>query len=263
MAATTAGTPAGPSTVWSALFADAEAQGLNVAVAVPREAIEGAFAQAAARQAEHGLGAGLPVTAPRMLHPGYRTAVVLGSAGRAFWESFRAATADLRGNDPLDRHTARVADALLEHLRKEDPKAQAAFPFNHARRIVPFMALTGHLPWARPQPFGLAVHPRFGPWFAWRAALLTQLAPPAAPKAEANPCAACPAPCVEACPAGAVDKGGFHWPDCISFRRDQAPCRETCLSRETCPAGAEFRYGRDQLAYHYTASLRMIEEGRV
>jgi hypothetical protein len=60
-----------------------------------------------------------------------------------------------------------------------------------------------------------------------------------------------------------VAKDAFSWPACIGFRRSQAPCRETCLAREACPAGAEFRYGRDQLAYHYTASLRMIEDGRV
>jgi hypothetical protein len=265
--------------VWGRLAAAAESAGLNVRVAVTRAPVDAAFAQA--RERARAAGPSLPVrTAPADWCPGYRAALVLGSAGRTLWERLRRTLAGGAGStgapaeperadpDPVDRLTERTVAPLLALLREADSAAQSAFPFRHARQIVPFQALTQHLPWATPQPLGLLVHPRVGPWFAWRAVLLTTLEAPAAwAEARASPCVTCPAPCVTACPSQAVDKAGFRWGDCVDYRLRERPCRATCLARQACPAGADFRYGADQLAYHYGASLRMLrrwaeEQGR-
>jgi hypothetical protein len=250
-------------TLWQDFSAAADAAGLNVQVAVGREPVDAAFD--AARQRSRGAGPNAAPgaarsTAPADLAPHYRSAIVLGSAGRRLWERMGSAGGTPPAEaDPLDRLTERTLAPLLDLLRTADPTAQSAFPFRHPRQLVPFLALTQHLAWARITPMGILVHPRVGPWFAWRAALLTALAPPLAlTDSRESPCAACPAPCVTACPAQAVDKEGFRWGDCVDYRVREAPCRETCLARQACPVGPDFRYGPDQLAYHYGASLRMI-----
>lgn len=246
-------------TLWQAFEAAADEAGLNVRVAVPGDAVDTAFAQV--RQRRPAAGPAIPPgAAPRDLAPGYRWAIVLGSAGRRLWERLQAQPeAERAAPDPLDRLTERTAEALLALLWKADPRARSAFPFRHARQLVPFQALTQHLPWAGMAPLGILVHPRVGPWFAWRAALLTALEPPGHLQEHGeSPCVICPAPCVSACPAQAVDQRGFRWEACAEFRLRKAPCRETCLARQACPAGAAFRYAPDQLAYHYGASLRML-----
>ncbi len=252
-----------PSAVWERLAAQAEAAGLNVRVPVSRAAVAAAFAGAQERWRERARTAGpglAPLTAPADLCPGYRTALVLGSAGRGLWARLQALPeAERAAPDPLDRLTEQTVAPLLEVLRGADPAAQSAFPFRHPRQIVPFQALIEAEPWARVQPLGILVHPRVGPWFAWRAVLFTTLeAPPAWWEPREAPCVTCPAPCVTACPSHAVDAAGFRWGDCVDYRLREAPCRATCLARQACPAGAEFRYGVDQLAYHYGASLRML-----
>jgi ferredoxin len=162
--------------------------------------------------------------------------------------------------NPLDRYTISVVEALVSLLREHDPAAIAAYPFRHERQLVPFAGLLQGWERFRLPPFGVLIDPVHGPWFAWRAALLASLPLPLhLPEGEA-PCVACPAPCVKACPAGAVDPAGFRWKDCVHYRLDEESCRERCLAREACPAGAGSRYPAEEIAYHYRASLRMIRE---
>jgi len=209
---------------------------------------------------------GLPAApaTPAALHPAYRQVVVLGSAGPAFWRGFQAqhaGTPDPAGN-PLDRYTERVVEALLAELRADDPTAVAVYPFRHARQVLGFGRLLGDAPWLASAPFGVMVAPAAGPWWALRGALLTALAWPPDPPAGESPCAACPAPCVAACPAGAVAKAGFAWEACADSRLGGPTCRETCLARLACPAGADCRYPPDEIAHHYRASLRELEAWR-
>jgi len=242
---------------WTAFKRQAEAEGLNVRMVRTRKAVESAFAAASGSAAS-----------PAVFHPTYRRAVLLGSAGTPLWERFRAAGPDGGTAHPLDRYTERAVERVLAALRGVDAGAVAVYPFSHARRIVPFLAFLQDTSLLRMTPFGVGVHARFGPWFAWRAAVLTSLPLPASalptkntaaesPRQE-SPCVACPAPCTDACPAGVVAKAGFGWQGCVDFRVREAPCRATCLAREACPVGAEFRYAPEQMAYHYEVSLRTI-----
>ena len=149
-------------------------------------------------------------------------------------------------------------------LRDQDPAAVSAYPFRHERRVLPFAGLTQDIAAFRVAPFGVQVDPLHGPWFAWRAALFTALELPLhVPEGEA-PCVRCPAPCVRACPVGAVDRSGFRWRDCIGHRVAEESCRERCFAREACPVGVASRYSDEEIRYHYGASLRMIRrfEGR-
>lgn len=232
--------------------------GLTRLWVVPRDAV-----QAAAGSAAQG-------PTPARLHPGYRSALVLASAGPDFWRRARTALAAGAGpmarlrrdvlpppaEDPLDRYTERVVEALAERLRREDDSALAVYPFRHERQVLGFRHLLGSAPFlAAPVPFGVTVAPDDGPWWALRGALLTALdLPPDAPRGE-SPCPACPAPCVGACPAGAVHRAGLDWPACVDFRLGGDTCAATCHARLACPVGAPLRYDAEAIAHHYTASL--------
>ncbi len=76
---------------------------------------------------------------------------------------------------------------------------------------------------------------------------------PAEPLGDA--CAGCPAPCVAACPAGAVRLGGFSVADCHARRRTAPACHLSCEARLRCVRGVEHRYSDEQLAFHMAASM--------
>lgn len=233
-----------------ALHERAQAAGLTLRWVVPRSAIDPRFAHASWRTAT-----------PATLHPGYRSAIVLASAGPDFWRAFRdAVPAAPDSADPLDGHTERVVDSLCDTFRAADPTAMAVYPFRHERQLLGFPRLLADLgEWTAAAPFGIVVHPRAGPWWALRGALLTALALPPTPDAAPSPCPECPAPCVTACPAGAVRKSGFAWRPCADYRLRAPTCRETCLSRLACPVGPAFRYDEPAIAFHHRASLRELE----
>jgi hypothetical protein len=247
---------------WQILLTQARAVGLNHLRPASREAVEARFAGGAASLPTQSAN----LAPPSRFHPDYRCALLLGSAGPAFWQGFRIGAAgppDLARN-PLDAYSERVVEALAGILRAWDPTALAVYPFRHLRRLLGFqwLADAAGAP-SSPAPFGVALDVEFGPWFAWRGALLTRLAPPPLqaplPAPAAGPCAPCPAPCAEACPAGAVSKSGFDWQRCAAYRLAEPTCKETCLARLACPVGTAYRYGPEQMAYHYRASLREIE----
>lgn len=202
-----------------------------------------------------------PARTPATLHPGYRAALVLASPGRMFWEGFRGAVPRMEtaGPNPLDRYSEEVVEALAGRLGHHDPTALTVYPFHHERQLLGFGRLVGGARWTASTPFGMTVDPHFGPWFAWRGAILTALDWPTTPMPETTACEGCPAPCVTACPSGAVALAGFDWETCADFRVNARTCRETCPARLACPVGSQYRYGEEQMRYHYGASLRMIE----
>ena len=202
-----------------------------------------------------------PTLTPAALHPGYRAVVLLASPGRTFWEGFRRRVPRLddAGPNPLDRYSEEVVEALARRLGKHDPTALTVYPFHHERQLMGFNRLVGGARWTVSTPFGMTVDPHFGPWFVWRGAILTALDWPPTTPPETPACEGCPAPCVTACPSGAAALSGFDWETCADFRLNARTCRETCLARIACPVGTQYRYGAEQLRYHYGASLRMIE----
>lgn len=230
----------------------AATHGLTRVWVVDRAPVDAAFARA-------GLS-----PAPATLFPAYRRVVVLGSAGPDFWRRLRAEGSPVPdpAADPLDRYSERIVEGLRAWLQGVDPAAVSVYPFRHVRQLPGFVHLLGTAPWLASAPFGVLVEPQAGPWWALRGALLTTLAWPPDPPQGESPCTACPAPCVAACPAGAVAKAGFAWEACADYRLSGPTCRETCLARLACPVGAAFRYDADAIAHHHRASLRELERWR-
>ena len=196
---------------------------------------------------------------PERYHSTYRTILLLGAGGRGFWEQFQAAPEAHDGlPDPLDRFSVRQVDSLAAIVRSWDPTAVSAFPFRHPQQVIPFQALVSHTGLTRPAPFGVAIHPIYGPWFAWRGLILCELEWPETSGLETSPCHRCSAPCLQACPAAAARPEGLIWERCLQERRRESPCRGTCASRTACIVGTEHQYGSHQTAYHAAASLREI-----
>lgn len=191
---------------------------------------------------------------------GARGAVVVGSGGPSFFERFERGSRQARDGqpNPLDRYTRETVEAAAA-------SALAPWGVRHATRF-PFLTSApaqAHLPFQRlgraaglggPGPLGIQVHPVYGPWWAYRALIVVDRAlPEAAPVGDG--CAGCHAPCVAACPAGAVQTSGFLVPACHARRRTAEPCRLSCVARITCIRGPEHRYRDEELAFHMAASM--------
>ena len=234
----------------------AMARGLNVLWAIPRKVVLDALPPEGFMPARDSLnpGGGLPEA--------WETVLLLGNAGPAYWEMFRAGP-HTAASEPLDAHTAAVVEELLALLRADDPGAEVRFPFRHRWQIYNFQGLAGLVLREDPAPCGVSVHPEHGPWFAWRAALFTQRVwPPTEPLT--SPCGACAQahgtpPCQRACPVEAASPAGFRWRVCAEERlRPGGGCAQTCPARLACPVGRPMRYPPDALRHHYQASLRML-----
>jgi len=201
------------------------------------------------------------------LLPGARGAWVLGAGGRGLFAALQAAPeagADLA--HPLDTFVERVVRGAEEALRA------AGFPsvavFAHRSREGAFADFVGlaqacGLGW--PSRLGLLLHPRYGPWWSLRAALLTR-APLTStlPLPGPGPCQGCPAPCASACPAEAVSATGSAAPArfdvgrCAALRRRHPPCRLRCAARRACVVGGEEAYSEAAEAHHMAASWRVL-----
>jgi hypothetical protein len=183
----------------------------------------------------------------------------VGSGGRDFFAGFRG-SAEARDGlpNPLDRYTRAVVEGVTRAALEPLGIAHVErFPFLDPR------AGEGHLPFQRlgraaglggPSPLGLQIHPSFGPWWAYRALVVVAAELPAA-TGLGDACAGCPAPCVGACPAGAVRREGFDVPACHARRLAAEACKLSCAARIACVRGPEHRYTDEQLAFHMRASM--------
>jgi hypothetical protein len=197
------------------------------------------------------------VGTPRLaeLLPGAAAALIVGSGGPAFFDRFdRAPEASDGAPNPLDRYTARVVvRAAREALDPLGIAHALYFPFG-ASPLIPFQRLGRAAGLGGPGPLGLQIHPRFGPWWAYRALIaLDRPLPAATPPGDG--CAGCDAPCVAACPARAVQRSGFEVTACHARRLVAEPCRLSCAARIACVRGPEHRYRDAELAFHMRASM--------
>jgi epoxyqueuosine reductase QueG len=189
--------------------------------------------------------------------PGARSALVLGSGGRALFAAFARAPEAALAADPLDAFTQRVVGEAAARLRAAG--ASCAAVFAHEARggvFADFVALGRACGLGWPSRLGLLLHPTCGPWTSLRAALLTDAALAATPPLPgAGPCPGCAAPCARACPGGALEAAAFDARRCGATRRSEPACAERCAARRACPVGAEHAYAPRAEAHHMRAAL--------
>jgi len=202
--------------------------------------------------APHGLEV-LATVAPApgdTLPPGTRGLALVGPAGPAFWDIFRAAPEAADGRpDPLDRWSRRVLDGVAARVG-----GTALYPFG-GPPWHPFIAWALRSGQVFASPVTLLVHPRHGLFVSFRGALALPEPLPAAP--AANPCETCRGkPCRTACPPGALTPGGYDIPACHAHldRPQGADCLSGCLVRRACPVGR--RQPPEQSAFHMAAFHR-------
>jgi hypothetical protein len=190
------------------------------------------------------------------LLPGARAALVVGSAGPAFFEAFtRARAAGDARPDPLDRHTrAVVTEAARVALDPLGVAHAERFPFVGEETPIPFQRLGRAAGLAPSSPLGLQIHPVHGAWWAYRALIAVDAELPRGATLT-DGCAGCPAPCVAACPGAAVRLEGFDVPACHAHRLAHEPCHLSCAARLACIRAPERRYSPEQLAFHMRASM--------
>jgi hypothetical protein len=173
--------------------------------------------------------------------------VMVGNAGPDMWNAFasvRARYAD-RAN-PLD---AWIADAVGEVAR--DVGAEAFFPFGRPPHL-PFQRWARRAEPVHPSPVGVLIHPDYGLWHAYRAALAfaERLELPA-------PCETCAEkPCLAACPVRAFDGDAYDVPACTGHitAADRGDCMgRGCAARHACPIGRDYAYVPEQAAFHMAA----------
>lgn len=189
---------------------------------------------------------GLAVAAGEAGFPaGTRTLLMLGPLEPGFWAHLRAQP-EWGQPDPVDRWSRRVIGRIACDLG-----AKALFPFGGPpyHPFYQWALRTGRV-WD--SPVRLLVHAGQGLMVSFRGALalkdVVEVPPPVA-----KPCDACAAPCLTACPAGALTGAGYDVPACHAWldRAEGAECLSGgCLVRRACPVSQSYARLPEQSAYH-------------
>jgi epoxyqueuosine reductase len=180
------------------------------------------------------------------LPKGTRTLLLVGPQEPGFWAHVQAQPEWDGGPDPVDRWSRRVIGRVAC-----DRGAKALFPFGGPpyHPFYQWALRTGRV-WD--SPVRLLVHSAQGLMVSFRGALALKQAVEV-PPAVARPCDACPAPCLTACPAGALTGAGYDVPGCHAFldRPEGADCMTGgCLVRRACPVSQTYARLPEQSAYH-------------
>jgi epoxyqueuosine reductase QueG len=180
-----------------------------------------------------------------------RFVILIGNAGP---DMFRRFARERRPSDSLDAWTRETVDLLAADLN-----ATALYPFD-AAPPYPFLTWARRAKAGHVSPLGLNIHPQYGLWHAYRAALAFPVAfdlPPVS--AGAHPCEACAEkPCLSACPVSAFDGRSYDVKACavhIASDPQQLCMTAGCKARLACPVGARFEYEPMQKQFHMRAFL--------
>ena len=185
--------------------------------------------------------------------PGARQLLLIGNAGSAIWPYLTDFIRDNpQADHPLDRWTREKVSHVAQQLGVID-----LYPFG-GPPWWPFQRWAQRGEPVSPSPLGILIHPVFGLWHAYRAALLLEQAidlPVAAP--AASPCDSCEQrPCLSTCPVVAFTPQGYDVAGCAEHVISQRgmSCRTgSCLARLACPVGESWRYEREHAAFHMAA----------
>ena len=188
---------------------------------------------------------------------GARFVILIGNAGPDMFRRF--ARERNPAQDSMDSWTRDAVTMLAGDLG-----AKAVHPFE---MDPPWPFLT----WARRggaghvSPLGLNIHPVYGLWHAYRAALLfpVQFDLPVQQPGP-HPCETCETkPCLSACPVNAFDGTSYDVPSCFSHIASDAgsDCMARgCLARHACPVGQDHAYAPAQAQFHMRAFLKARQE---
>lgn len=160
------------------------------------------------------------------------------------WEKFTASTEYQDGKpNPLDRYSQRICTDIADKLQGQVIMPSDGPPF------YPFQRWAQRTEMVKPSPIGLLLHPTFGLWHAYRAAILIPQQFPeslsAATETGDYACQSCSHLCLSACPINAFTTQGYDVAACKTYLNTQtdAPCHtQGCLARVACPISKTYEY---------------------
>ena len=182
---------------------------------------------------------------------GAKFVILVGNAGPDMFSRF-ARERDI-ASDKIDDWTREVMEGLASDL-----SARVVFPFD--KPPLPFLTWARRAGAGHVSPLGLNIHPTYGLWHAFRAALLFPVAfDLPMQSAGAHPCETCAdKPCLTACPVGAFSGSTYNVEACagyVSSTEGQACMTGGCLARRACPIGRGFTYHPTQAQFFMRAFL--------
>lgn len=180
-----------------------------------------------------------------------RFVILIGNAGPDMFRKFA------RERNPatsrIDDWTRDVVSTLADDLQ-----ATAIFPFGET--LHPFLTWAKRAGAGYASPLGLNIHPTYGLWHAYRAALLFPVEfdlPMQSP--GLHPCESCAdKPCLSACPVGAFSGTSYNVEACATHVGSPAgaDCFDNgCKARRACPVGQAFTYHPYQAQFFMRAFI--------
>ncbi len=192
---------------------------------------------------------------------------MVGSAGNSAWTTIKASPEFSGANleqlpNPLDRWTKRIGCEIASQLN-----AEVVFPFE-GPPYFPFLSIAQQLEPVEPSKLGLFIHPQYGLWHAYRFALLLNYIPTDMPIAMTETgdsiCSQCiDSPCLTACPVDAFSydetnqTNDYDVQSCVNYLKanPNSTCNTSCLARNACPVGNDYRNTEDLQQFHIQAFL--------
>jgi hypothetical protein len=183
------------------------------------------------------------------------TVVLVGNAGAEMWDALQATDPGPDRKNPLD--------SWLRPRIQQAAASVGAHPI-FPNEGPPFVAIQDWARRAEPvtrSPIGLMIHPTFGLWHVYRAALCFAERIDLPPREDiANPCETCAAkPCLKVCPADAFGPTSFDVAACLTHVESDAggACRDGgCMARRACPIGRDYLYPKPAQKFHTAAFMR-------
>jgi epoxyqueuosine reductase QueG len=180
---------------------------------------------------------------------GARFIILIGNAGLDMFRRFATSRDEFSAS--MDEWTKHVVDPLAATLG-----AEAIYPFDTPPR--PFLTWARKAGAGHVSPLGLNIHPDYGLWHAFRAALLFPVVfDLPRPRTTPNPCDSCEGrPCLSACPVHAFDGTSYDLAACgkhvLSAAGDDC-LSGGCKARLACPVGRDYIYHARQIQFHMRA----------
>jgi len=188
--------------------------------------------------------------------PWTQTVILVGNVGSELWDKSGAEIEALGDPDPLDRWTRSVIEPIASSV-----DGLALFPFA-GPPYWPFQRWAERAEGVRSSPIGIQIHPEFGLWHAYRAAILLRGAITLPRPEQAHPCDTCvDRPCLTHCPVNAFTSAGYVVDRCVDHvvaaQYKTGSCSDVgCLARLACPVGAAWRYRPDHARFHMAAFVK-------
>jgi hypothetical protein len=182
-----------------------------------------------------------------------QTLVLVGNIGSEMWGPFSREDTGLPNS--LDHWTRQVVEPIAERFGAATYFAFEGPPYH------PFQQWVMQAENVFQSPIGSLIHPKYGLWHAYRAALvLDEVLELPIQKSAANPCDSCEdKPCLSTCPISAFTSETYDVPSRVKYLKTsdgEACLTESCAARRACPVGIEFQYNEAQSKHHMGAFFK-------